>query len=158
VAAAVVLGGVSLRGPAKTPVPGVGAVTAAAATASGEASAVVELRLMAAPPVARLFLDDEPLGESPFKGRFPRDGAVHRLRVEAPGFVTMHDTVIFDKDRFLDLRLARQSEPETNPASSAAPLSPAQPAASAGHFNWVPSRWEKRRRLDQKNPYGPDRR
>ena len=48
---------------------------------------------------AKLFLDDAPLGESPYHNAFPRDGLAHRVRAEAIGeyYAPRTEIVVFDK-------------------------------------------------------------
>ena len=48
---------------------------------------------------AKLFLDDAPLGESPYHNAFPRDGLAHRVRAEATGdfYAPRTEIIVFDK-------------------------------------------------------------
>jgi serine/threonine-protein kinase len=46
------------------------------------------------PENAQVFVDDDPLNG--IEGDFPRDGAVHRVRAEAPGYVSRQTVVIFN--------------------------------------------------------------
>jgi serine/threonine protein kinase len=55
----------------------------------------VELRLALAPPDAAVYVDDQPLGPA---AQFVRDGAAHRLRAQAPGFISQVQLVTFDAD------------------------------------------------------------
>jgi eukaryotic-like serine/threonine-protein kinase len=105
----------------------------------------VKLRLAASPPEARMFLDEAQLPSNPFEGTLPRDGARHRVRVEAEGFVSRVEDVTLDHDWTLDLELAGAPvDGAARPASiQGAPTSP----AGAGHVRG------KAHRLDARNPY-----
>jgi len=77
------------------------------------------VKLKASPPEARLFLDDAPLPSNPFSSRFPRDGAAHRLRVEAPGYTTRHELISFDKPEItLEIPLATEPRTQAEPAEA----------------------------------------
>ena len=51
-------------------------------------------------------IDGALLPGNPCSGRFPRDGASHRVRVEAPGFSTDSRMLVFDKDVNVEVALA----------------------------------------------------
>jgi serine/threonine protein kinase len=57
---------------------------------------VVRLTIHATPEEAKLYLDDIPLDGNPATGVFPRDGASHRVRAEAPGYTTKREIANFD--------------------------------------------------------------
>jgi hypothetical protein len=57
----------------------------------------VELNVTSNAPGAQLFLDDAPLGPSPYHGVYPRDGVTHRIRAEAPVYAPRTEVVVFDK-------------------------------------------------------------
>jgi len=116
---------------------------AAPVPSASAASGTVALRLSASPEGARLFLDERPLPGNPFRGDLPRDGAAHRLRVEAAGFLTWNEDVVFDRDRGFEIALT--AAPGAPPAAASSIASPhvGQPAS-------LPSR---HRRLDVTNPY-----
>ena len=57
---------------------------------------------------AELFLDDAPLGKSPYHNAFPKDGLAHRLRAEATTYAPRTEIVVFDKPSVgVDISLAR---------------------------------------------------
>jgi hypothetical protein len=66
------------------------------ARAAAHDDMLVDLTIHATPPTARLFLDDVPLSANPSSGQYPRDEVVHRLRVEAPRYITQTTPVAFD--------------------------------------------------------------
>jgi serine/threonine-protein kinase len=110
VGGAAALGALGLHALTSSPAP-----SAPAVAPSAVLPALAELRLRAIPASARFFLDDTPLPGNPFAGKFPRDGASHRLRIEAPGFATTHQLVLLDGDRDLAIDLV----PEVTPSSAA---------------------------------------
>ena len=76
----------------------------------------------AAPDEARIFVDDSPLAGNPATATFVRDGASHRLRVEAPGYVAKRDLLVFDTSNLsVDMALDRE-----------------KPQAVAGRPAWTP--------------------
>jgi serine/threonine-protein kinase len=57
---------------------------------------------------AQLFLDDAPLGQSPYHNAFPRDGLAHRVRAEAQNYAPRTEIVTFDKPAgAVDLNLTK---------------------------------------------------
>jgi eukaryotic-like serine/threonine-protein kinase len=54
---------------------------------------ITRVALKASPISARFFLDDAPLADNPWSGELPADGALHRVRAEAPGFVPVTELV-----------------------------------------------------------------
>lgn len=83
----------------------------------------VELNVIVEPADAHIFIDDYEMPTNPFKGRFPRDGLVHKLRVQARGHVDWNKAVIFDRDHRLEVSLKRRRSrprgetPEKPPAN-----------------------------------------
>ncbi len=86
-------------------------VSAKEVMTESESSRTVELSISASPSHARLFLDDAPLPANPFRGRLPKDNAVHVARAEAVG----HESAT------LKVRLDRNTE-----SMLVLPLSPAR--------------------------------
>jgi hypothetical protein len=78
---------------------------ATSVTPAAPVSRTIELQVAATPAQARFFLDEVPLAGNPFRGDFPRDASVHHIRIEAPGFVTMTQTLSLDRDRGLEVVL-----------------------------------------------------
>ena len=81
-------------------------VNASATTSGGAAGAFIQLHLAANPADARILLDGAALPSNPFDGKAARDGALHRVQVEANGFLPLTRIVVFDKDVSLDLSLS----------------------------------------------------
>ena len=108
----------------------------AAVIANAQASSMVAVQLDVTPADARVFLDDKLLSGGPLPALIPRDEGAHRLRIEAPGFVSRIESVSLDKN--LSLTIALVSEPTDREARPT--VKPSRPAG-------------KRRRLDVSNPY-----
>ncbi len=79
--------------PRGTPVP-ISSIDPLSARPNAES---VEVTITTNPPAAMLFLDDAPLGPSPFHQTFPRDNLAHRIRVEAQSYGPRTELVVFDK-------------------------------------------------------------
>ncbi|WP_257460751.1 serine/threonine protein kinase [Archangium lipolyticum] len=128
----------------------------------------IELHIQVVPRGAVVQLDGEVLPSNPYTGSFPRDGAVHQLRVSAAGFTPLVKELRFEKDLMLELNLQRRSvevrrervsktrAPAPSPQPTAAPADdgfselPSKPAAVSG---------KAKRGLDADNPWsGGDKR
>ncbi|MEZ4300522.1 MAG: protein kinase [Polyangiaceae bacterium] len=91
--------------------------TAPAPTASASAAApavqagYMMLRVTTNPVQSRILFDGAPLpaGKSPFELKFPKDGAVHRITIEAGGFQPQTRMLVFDRDQTLTVFLPRKS-------------------------------------------------
>ena len=141
------------KGPA---VAGGGAATTAASAASApSAKATVTIKVAAMPAEAKLFLDDKPLEGNPWKGSLPVDATIHKLRIEAPGFITRHEDLVLDTDRSLDLTLAAAAaDAKTAPiVAGGAPRGNAVVAEPNSGGASAPPGTKKRRKLDEANPY-----
>ncbi|MCU0681558.1 MAG: hypothetical protein MUF34_04760 [Polyangiaceae bacterium] len=143
-------------------------VAGAAETASAplpaevaQAAAQKHTRVIATamPPVARLFVDDVPLSSNPGSASFARDGQIHRIRAEAPGFVADAKTVIYDGDeQIVSFRLQRESHRTTSPRtpSGKPPVSTGVPPTSAPAD--LPAKGAPTKvapPLDRDNPWSP---
>jgi tRNA A-37 threonylcarbamoyl transferase component Bud32 len=89
----------------RAPIPATG--TAAPATpAAPRASAVVGIAVRTEPEAARLEIDGQPVS-NPFAKTVDRDQRAHNITASLPGFTSALETVSFDRDRELLLKLAR---------------------------------------------------
>jgi serine/threonine-protein kinase len=159
VAALAMIGGWQL-----TRAPAAGGEALSTSSTPTSAPTTVTLKFAATPPEARLFLDNKPLDGNPWKGAVPIDSGMHRLRIEAPGFITRNEELPLDKDRSMDLTLAidpaaadaksatasNGATPRGNPVGGAV-----DPNASGG--STTPGK-KKLRKLDDANPYGQPKR
>jgi serine/threonine-protein kinase len=83
------------------------------------APADVEIYIVAIPPEATISVDGTAMSANPYTGRRRPDGRDHRVRIEAPGYEPVEQTVRYDRDVVLRVKL------ESTP-----------PAASTG---WTPA-------------------
>jgi serine/threonine protein kinase len=129
--------GLSLdHGRAAPPAAPAQAAAETALTGAPRVSSTVQARLVATPVDAQIFLDDEPLVGNPVESALPRDQATHRLRVEAPGFVTVTQSVSLDKDLSVTIALAAEPSVAATPEARRAGRGPLG-----------------KHRLDTRNPY-----
>lgn len=111
----------------------------------------IEILLEAFPDRSRLFLDNAPLPTNPFRGRVPRDGAVHFVRAESEGFETASMIVRFERDATYTLRLSSSPrpgntssplvphpKPPRQPYKAPPPSGPPTPRATTPHVPSVP--------------------
>ncbi|MFO0755827.1 MAG: serine/threonine-protein kinase [Byssovorax sp.] len=141
--------------PSKTPAPG--AEAAAPPPVATAAPASVRLSLSVVPPGATLLLDGKPLGASPVSTSFARDGELHELRIDAPGFVTRKEIITFDRDRVMEVALLPEPVPTSDPGNAApAPRfhGAAQPAQNTSPLG-APPKGKPKRPIDDVNPYAP---
>ena len=83
--------------------------TASTAAPLPTAAAMVEISIAASPPEARLFLDDRPLEQNPFKGTFTAEPGQHQLRASAPGYGTQSKSIALDRNVVLELALQKDA-------------------------------------------------
>jgi len=68
------------------------------------------LTVRVSPEGAQVFVDDDPIEGS--EADFPRDGAVHRVRAEAPGYLPRQTVVVFNApSQTVPLQLLRDQPP-----------------------------------------------
>ncbi len=85
--------------------------------------AMITLRVIASPSHAAIHVDGRRMG-NPLDREFPKDGKKHVLRVEAPGFSTFEEDVVFDDNIKLEAPLAPLVQPTaavTNVATTVKP-------------------------------------
>jgi eukaryotic-like serine/threonine-protein kinase len=150
--------------------PPLAASTSASAPASAVASgvpspnpttALAELTARAMPTEARLFLDDAPLPGNPSTLKLPRDGASHKLRAEAPGYVAKTELITMSGDVSAQLQLDQAAEPDTKATTAVrGPLRlggasppPATATATTGDPVAPPRVQKPKRRLDDDDPW-----
>jgi eukaryotic-like serine/threonine-protein kinase len=107
------------------------------ASAAPSAPLRVEMRFAAMPASARLVLDDRLLPGNPYTALVEADGATHRLRVEAPGFVTETRDVLFESNGRVELALTKEAAPTKTKGSTP-----------------VPKTTGSKRSIDKANPWG----
>jgi eukaryotic-like serine/threonine-protein kinase len=98
-------------------------------TPANPTATAVEVHVTASPKEAKIFVDDSPVSGNPFKGKLPKDGKTHQIRVEADGYVSRTRDVVADKDLHLELALPREEKAAEKPADKAG-SAPAQRRSS----------------------------
>jgi serine/threonine-protein kinase len=108
------------------------AATPAAPGAPGIAPVTeIDFTIRASPPGARILVDGQPEAGNPAVGRRPRDGAVHVVRVEAPGFEPREEQITFDRSLLVTMDLRPSAPSGAALAASGASPTPSTSAASA---------------------------
>lgn len=80
-----------------------------------QVSVVIEIE----PPEAAILLDGRVLGQNPYRAHEPRDQRDHLLLVTAPGFLPHTQTVRFERDLSLRLKLESAAQAVTETSSGA---------------------------------------
>jgi serine/threonine protein kinase len=94
--------------------------TSAAVAAPNPDTNYVRIRITTNPAQSRILVDNSPLPPqtTPFEGKFVKDGAVHRITVEATGFYPQSRMIVFDRDQTMDFFLHSKKglpPPKDNP-------------------------------------------
>ncbi|MDI3287164.1 serine/threonine-protein kinase [Polyangium sp. 15x6] len=118
---------------ARQPAPSTAPVGAAsiAATTAPEGTAMVEIKVRAIPAQAEIFLDGAHLPTNPFTGKFPADGASHRVHAEARDHRSAAQIVTFDKDAKIELVLEPKGGAAQASNTTTGEESPEEPAATS---------------------------
>jgi serine/threonine-protein kinase len=108
----------------------------------------VTIDITVRPSNARLYLDGNRVNGNPYHLKTSRGSAIHELRADADGFETRTMTMVFDKDRTVELSLSRanpgyvppprpdQPAPKMRPAPAPQPApAPAPPGTNQGDPN-----------------------
>ncbi len=69
-----------------------------AAETAAESGDYVNVRITVTPSDAKVKLDGTLLPDNPFSAKFKKDGVAHRLTVEAPGYRSQSQMLVFDHD------------------------------------------------------------
>ena len=98
-----------------------------------------------------MWLDDVALPANPYSGKFPRDGAQHRVRIEAPGHLVRSEFIVFERD---DTR-AYTLEPEPVVPPRAKGTAPVRPVATSRDSKEKPAATAPAatRAIDENNPF-----
>ncbi|MFT3696132.1 MAG: serine/threonine-protein kinase [Kofleriaceae bacterium] len=80
---------------------------------------LVEVRVKASPAVASIEIDGAQVIGNPFKGRYKNDGAMHQVKVSAPGHVTRTLAASFDQAVNLDVQLDKVQVARPQPVAQA---------------------------------------
>jgi eukaryotic-like serine/threonine-protein kinase len=98
--------------------------------------AFVRAKIKVTPPDAKILVDGSELPSNPFEGKFIRDGAAHRIEMQAPGFVPQRRMLVFNSDLDLEVTLYIAQKPAA--PSAAITAVPTAPAATTGTDVVVP--------------------
>jgi hypothetical protein len=98
--------------------PASAAASAVAPPAPSAQEATIEFTIRASPPEAKIFVDGMAMPANPASGKRPRDGALHTVRIEAPGFDTREETVAFERSVLINIEL--RPAPAEGPAPTVA--------------------------------------
>ena len=153
-AASLVLGLLTRGSPAAAPLPAVSAAPVLPVPREPPAppvAASVHFAVRVIPEEARLTLDGQPLGKSPYTSVVPRDHAAHIVKAALPGYVTVERALTFDADADLALEL----EPETKVSipSGGARKGLRDKAHDPAFDVELKKDSRPRRNVDEKNPY-----
>lgn len=124
---------------------------APAATPSVARPDTITLSLSASPAEARMWLDDVALPTNPYSGKFARDGAQHRVKIEAPGHLVRSEFIVFERDDTRSYTL--EAEPAEPPRAKGA--APVRPVATARDAKDKPAATATAatRAIDENNPF-----
>jgi hypothetical protein len=98
------------------------------------------LSLTVEPGTAQILIDGVEVEGNPFAGRFPRDGASHRVEARAAGYYPESRFVVFDLDQELSIQLRPRPRSEGRPPDEGAPEPQGPTKTPSG--------------LERNNPYG----
>jgi eukaryotic-like serine/threonine-protein kinase len=120
----------STEAPVRTVVEAIGSrdapPVAASGRSEGDVKRMVALSVISKPVTAIIELDGTRLGTTPLLSQQPADERTHLLRLSAPGFQALEQSVAFRSDVYLQLNLDRAPV-----ASRPVPRGKPKPAASA---------------------------
>ncbi len=133
-AGGVVAAGILRPPPSRTaPVGPLEALTAPPTVAAAPSPQQEEVRLVVrvSPAGARLLLDGAPLSSGGYEGQLVKDGRVHLVRAEAPGFLAQEEMITASNDLVVKLVLERDPGALRGRSAPIARSTPAQVAAAA---------------------------
>ncbi|MBX3190111.1 MAG: serine/threonine protein kinase, partial [Labilithrix sp.] len=84
-------------------------VTPQASASAARAAEEIAIDISASPPSAKIFIDGQPVSGNPHRVRIARESTLHEVRAEAEGYDPKSTSVAFDRDRSLELALAKKS-------------------------------------------------
>jgi serine/threonine protein kinase len=74
-------------------------------------SKLVEVDIRCEPEGAALEIDGASIANNPFHGKYVEDGAMHQIKVSAPGYIAKTEAIAFDGPVALEVRLDRVPTP-----------------------------------------------
>lgn len=127
------------------------AEVASAPEAEAPLQPLIDFTIKASPPEAKISLDGTPLGANPASGKRPRDGTQHRIRIEAPGYDTRDESIVFEQSMLVNIEL-RPTPPAFEVTPAAVPTAKTAPATRGPAPKRKP-RAPGGKPLDSENPY-----
>jgi serine/threonine-protein kinase len=124
-------------------------------------AALVKLEISAEPASAEMILDGAKLETNPFSGQLPKDAALHRLEVRAPGRLSEARMVRLDQDLSLHVTLAVATAPAAGSAAAVGAKTSRRGdgvggnSAPADDFVHKQRDTKGARPIDNSDPYGP---
>lgn len=92
------------------------ATTATTATPTAPIAPEIDFTIKASPAHATISIDGQPAKANPATGKRARDGAIHVVRVEAPGFESREESLSFDRSLLVTIELRpAAAEPSARP-------------------------------------------
>jgi serine/threonine protein kinase len=126
------------------------ATVAPAAPTTPPTANEVEIKVVAYPAEAKIFIDNKPVVGNPYAGKFPKDSGEHQIRAEAPGHAPRARTISFESNIAVDITLDKQAA-DPGPSKQVVPgpvVAPPPPEEMKQPGTKKPSRV-----LDPNNPY-----
>ncbi|MEO8552226.1 MAG: protein kinase [Kofleriaceae bacterium] len=96
-------------------------------------SNLIDVEISAVPPLARIEIDGAEVSGNPFKGRYIGDGAMHQVKVSAPGHIAKTTAVSFDGAVALNVQLERVAVARPQPTHvrvTHVPVAPSPPVTA----------------------------
>jgi serine/threonine-protein kinase len=94
-------------------------------------SSLTRVLAAASPSQAQLFVDEVPLSSNPAAASFTRDGQLHRVRAEAPGYRGETKVIAYDaEEQVITLNLRREAASAPVPVARPRDPTPAKPPPS----------------------------
>jgi serine/threonine-protein kinase len=142
---------------AATSAPTVIATATGAPGAAAPEEAQIDFTIKASPPEARISVDGKPLGSNPASGKRPRDGAMHVLRIEAPGHEPREESIAFDRSLLINIELhaiaAQRSGPSAGGDEAPGPSATSRSGRSTRGRPAPRPHGPNGKALDPENPY-----
>jgi hypothetical protein len=121
--------------------------------------ALVKLEISAEPASAEMIFDGAKLESNPFSGQLPKDAALHRLEVRAPGRRSEARMIRLDQDLSLHVALVAAAAPAAGSAADAKTSGRRDGVGGnsgpADDFVHKQRDTKAARPIDNSNPYGP---
>jgi eukaryotic-like serine/threonine-protein kinase len=112
----------------------------------------VEINIVASPTEARISVDGKPVS-NPYRSRLPADTAIHEVRIEANGFLTITKPMSFDHSADVELALQRVPNDKPEKPEKTSPPPPVRSIVVTPPPDDGKRQGKPRRTIDPNNPY-----